>query len=382
MASEISHRVWINARFIDRPTTGVERVAREVLSVIASQMLDEDGCWMTPAGRCQMILVAPKGGSTTSPWPNLPLRRLGSFDGHAWEQFSLPLITRGEWLISLCNTGPLIKRKQIIYLHDAQPFVIGENFSFPFRTWYRVLYSVAGRCSQHILVNSEFTRAELNRCIGLNIEKMQRCGPGVEHMHRLESSTKELADLGLTDKPFILAVSSANPNKNFRAVVEATRQLGDDAPMLVIVGQRVQGHFSPVELESERIQHLGFVSDELLVALYRQAVCLVFPSYYEGFGLPPVEAMSQGCPVIASNRSAMPEVCGDAAVFIDPDDPGSLATAMVAIQEDETLREALRRKGLQNIERHSWKKSAESLLNLTTEAATSHARDSEASSSI
>ena len=111
--------IWINARFLSRPVSGVERVARELLAAVADR-LDEDGAWTTPEGRrLSFRLIAPASSKAESPWPKLRLHRAGLGGGHTWEQTSLLVATRGDWLVSLCNTGPMLKRRHILFLHDA-----------------------------------------------------------------------------------------------------------------------------------------------------------------------------------------------------------------------------------------------------------------------
>ncbi|MDH3420620.1 MAG: glycosyltransferase family 4 protein [Gammaproteobacteria bacterium] len=366
--------VWVNARFLERPVTGVERVARELLGVIATQHLDDDGYWFDGNRRFRFRLIAPAATSMLSPWQNLRLERAGVLNGHAWEQLDLPLRTRGDWLVSLCNTGPLLKRRHILFLHDAQPFVIPDNFSLAFRLWYRLLFNVAGRSSRHILVNSFFTRRELYRHVGLRTEKMTLCYPGSEHACSDEVGASEPLRFDLPEQPFLLAVASANPNKNFDAVVRALHVLGATAPPCVIVGRTDQRQFGNVIFDSERVTHLGYVSDEDLLALYRQALCLVFPSFYEGFGLPPLEAMAAGCPVITSRSSAMPEICGTAAEYCDPRDYRSLAGAIRRVSESAARRTAMIESGLLRARMFSWRMSGQRVLELIANTATTNRR--------
>ncbi len=367
--------VWVNARFLDRPVTGVERVARELLGALADNLLDERGCWTCGGQRFRLKLLAPASGAATSPWPNLELQRAGRLDGHAWEQLDLPRLARGDWLLSLCNTGPLFKRRHVLFMHDAQPFAIPGNFSLAFRLWYRLMFRVAGRFARRILVNSRFTGGELSRHVGIPREKLELCSLGSEHVNREDEDAADLSRFNLPQEPFLLAVASANPNKNFRSVLQALDMLGESAPPCVIVGQTGQRQFGGVELDPERVSHLGYVSDAELLALYRRAMCLVFPSFYEGFGLPPLEAMATACPVIASHTSAIPEICGDAVTYCNPHDHGSLARAIRRVSRSPARREVMIERGLRRATHFSWRASAGRLLQLLARAAADSGQD-------
>lgn len=361
--------VWVNARFLDRPTTGVERVARELLETLATRHLDHRGCWAAEGRELRLRLIAPRSTQAASPWPNLELERAGAFTGHAWEQFDLPRLTRGEMLLSLCNTGPLFKRRHVLFLHDAQPFVIPENFSPSFRIWYRFLFRVAGRFAKRVLVNSRFTRDELRRHVGLPEDKMTLCYPGSEHVQRGPADASALCSFTLPEQPFLLAVASANPNKNFVSVLRALEALGSDAPPCVIVGRTDQRQFADIDVDAERVTHLGYVSDDELLALYRRALCLVFPSFYEGFGLPPLEAMAAGCPVISSRSSAMPEISGPAAEYCDPRDYRTLMAAILRVARTPGRRSAMIERGIRRARIFSWQTSAARLLQTLSAAA-------------
>ncbi|MEM7705887.1 MAG: glycosyltransferase family 1 protein [Pseudomonadota bacterium] len=354
--------LWINARFLGRPVTGVERVAREILEVIAHDYVDHEGLLHIDGRRWRPRLIAPRSVRCDSPWPNLPLVRIGPGNGHMWEQTTLALCTAGDWLLNLCNTGPVFKRRQISFLHDAQPFAIPENFSFAFRAWYRWLYRLQSRNAYRIAVNSRFTAGELARHIGLDPGKTVLCPLGVDHAEGILDELSEERHASLPEGPFLLVVSSSSPNKNIGGVMAALAELGEKAPPCVMVGQLDQRHFASVSLNPELIHHLGYVSDAVLKKLYRHASGLVFPSYYEGFGLPPLEAMAHGCPVIVSNCSAMPEVCGDAAIYCDPSRPASIANAIAGLLQEE--RPERRRTAVQqHARRYSWSHAASNLIN-------------------
>lgn len=359
--------VWLNARFLGRPITGVERVARELLSAL-TERLDDRGGWTTPAGRqLRFRLIAPASSTAESPWSKLELHRAGSGGGHRWEQTGLLAATRGDWLVSLCNTGPIFKRRHVLFIHDAQPFAIPANFTWQFRLWYKVLFSVGGRLARGVLTNSQFSRDELVRCVGLSKHRITPMALGTEHVLRLPPDTQILEKHGLTNTPYLFAVSSVNPNKNFATVVRALELLGDQAPVCVIAGQRYDKVFNKTGLaEGRRTIHIGYVSDAELYALYSGAQCLLFPSFYEGFGLPPVEAMALGCPAIVANTSAMPEICGDAALYCDPTKPETLAAGIRRLQNEPGLRDQLVTRGRVRAQLFSWSRSADVLLkNLT-----------------
>jgi glycosyltransferase involved in cell wall biosynthesis len=354
--------VWINARFLTRPVTGVERAAHEIISALAEHRLDEHGCWSYGRTRYRFKLIAPKSANVCSPWKNIPLERRGLFSGHTWEQFALPVVTRGDTLLSLCNTGPVLKRLHTVFLHDAQPFAIPQNFSFKFRLWYKLLFSLLTVTARAVLVNSLFTFSELQKYLRLNPSKTFLCYLGCDHVYRHTGSKEDLQKFRLPAEDFILAVSSSNRNKNFAAVVEALALLGDAAPPCVIVGQRDQKHFEVTSFNSAKVHHLGYVSDLELTALYRQAMCLVFPSFYEGFGLPPLEAMAVGCPVIVSNCSALKEVAGKGAELCDPEIPQSLAQAIMEIKHSPERRISLAGQGKRLARRYSWRRTGDCVL--------------------
>jgi glycosyltransferase involved in cell wall biosynthesis len=166
----------------------------------------------------------------------------------------------------------------------------------------------------------------------------------------------------LTGQAFVLAVSSDNPNKNFASVVSALALMGADAPPCVIVGPRNDRVFAQSHLDASRVHHLGYVSDAELVALYQHAGVLVYPSFYEGFGLPPLEAMWHGCPVIAARTSALPEVCGDAAVYCDASDPRTLAESIRSILGDAQAQQSMRLKGRAHARQFQWRLTVDHVL--------------------
>jgi glycosyltransferase involved in cell wall biosynthesis len=278
--------------------------------------------------------------------------------------------------VSLGNAAPLSKRDQVVTVHDAAVFANPRAFSLPFRVWYGVLLTGLGRVARAVITVSSFSEGELRRYCRIAEAKMRVTYPGKEHVSAVAADGEILWRHGLGRKPFVLAASSMSPNKNFRSVVRAVELLGDAADFEVAIagGANPKIFGRPEELLPGSVKYLGYVSDGELRALYENAACFVFPSFYEGFGLPPLEAMALGCPVVASYAASMPEVCGDAVLYCDPHDPADLAGQIRRLVGDEDLREDLSRRGLERAERFSWDRCARETLAVIEEASRARAR--------
>jgi glycosyltransferase involved in cell wall biosynthesis len=178
--------------------------------------------------------------------------------------------------------------------------------------------------------------------------------------------------LGLRGRPFVLAVASANPTKNLPSLAAAFAPIGAEGSVrLVLVGRQRPGVFAAGGSAPGMpgVIHAGAVSDAQLKALYRHAVALVVPSRYEGFGLPPLEAMAEGCPVIAARAGALPEVCGDAPQWVPVDDVAALEQALRLLLNDPALRAARARAGREHVAAWSWRAAAGRLIELMGGAA-------------
>jgi glycosyltransferase involved in cell wall biosynthesis len=362
--------IWINARFLNRPITGVERVAQEIIHQLAQQA-NQSGEIQIGAHTLQLKLIAPTSPQTPkNPWSNIPLHIKGSLHGHLWEQTELAYHTSGQWLLNLCNTAPLFKKRQWVFLHDAQPYAIPENFTPALRHWYKTLYRTTGQHSAAILTNSHFSAKELQNHAHIPEHKLNVLHLGADHLERIQTeTTPRLHELFQTlQSPFVLAVSSNNPNKNFQAVTQALQQLGTQAPLCILVGGQNKRVFSQQNIDSEKLIRLGYVSDAELNVLYQKASLLLFPSHYEGFGLPPIEAMWHGCPVIASNTAALPEILGNAATYCDPTDPSTLAKGIQTIMSANNEHSEMKRQARQQARQYQWASTARKLLSVIKES--------------
>ncbi len=346
--------VFINGRFLGQRVTGVQRYARETLHALDELLAAQRG-----AGLRWTVLV-PRG----TPLPQLRHLRvepLGRLQGHWWEQLELPWRVGGQLLFSFGFTGPLLKRHQIITVHDAAVVRMPQTFTRGFRHGYqRLVRTIAARAPRTMTV-SRFSAAEAVACFAAPAERVRVTTEGWQHLLRVDADASVLDQHGLRGQPFALAVSSPTPNKNFAAITRALALLGAEAPRCVVVGAADAAVFqgsAAGDAASARLVRVGYVSDAQLKALYAHAHCFVFPSFYEGFGIPPLEAMASGCPVIASTAPAVVEVCGDAALYFDPARPGELADRLRELFTDAALRERLCAAGRQRLERYSWQAAA------------------------
>lgn len=348
-------QIFINARFLSKPISGVERYATELVKALDS-LID----WgVIDPKQFSFVLLAPKNVKHELKLKHITIRRVGYFRGHLWEQFESPFYARGGLLINLCNTAPILKRNQIVTIHDAVVFDCPQAYSFAFRLWYKVLWKSLCVVAKKILTVSFFSKKELVKYCRISEEKVQVVYEGAEHVAVLKPDTKVLEKYGLKDKCFLLAVSSLNPNKNFRSIVQAITLLRDVNFDVVVAGGANPKVFCQSQvLFPNNVRYLGYVHDRELRALYEHAYCFIYPSLYEGFGLPPLEAMACGCPVIVSNAASLPEVCGDAALYCDPNSPENIAVKLTSLMSNIALRRALQHKGLERAKQFTWEKCA------------------------
>jgi glycosyltransferase involved in cell wall biosynthesis len=332
--------------------TGVDRFAFEVLRL-----------WLPRyAGAHGAEIIVPPSAPVNEIYASLPSPTpIGSLRGHAWEQLELPMHARGATLVNLCSTGPIFRESQLCVLHDAAVISNPYTFSFAFRTWYRYLFAGLMRSAKTIATVSRFSADELTRFFGRHKAALEIVYCSGEHILREPSDPDILQRLDLVGRRYVLAVGSRSRNKNFAAAVAAVAQLGDPNIKLVAAGGSNQRVFAGMDLQSDNLVPAGYVSDRELRALYEHAECFIFPSLYEGFGLPPLEAMHCGCPVIVSGRTSLPEVCLDAALYCNPEDVSDITRQLKRLLSSESLRNEMRERGRARARNFSWQTSADRL---------------------
>lgn len=355
----VQPRFAINGRFLTQPMAGVQRWAIQAAGAIDT--LIDSGEYAALKGQIEILAPA---SARDFPLRHIPLRRCGTGSGYFWEQVELPFYARGQFLINCCSVGPVIKRDQVVVVHDATPRARPANFTPRFRMVYNFLIPRLLRRSQASVTVSDFSRREIAKWYGADVSDMRVSYVGADHILRVAPDNAILDRLGISGRKFFLGVG-LSVNKNGAAVAQALRKSGLTDTLLVVTGQPYAwvtakgGHIIP-----DGVLPAGYVTDAELRALFEHALAMISPSHYEGFGLPPVEAMLCGCPTIVSNSSAMPEICGDGALQCGPDDVDELARLMRIVHDDPPRRAALSAAGRARASRYTWESAARVLLDV------------------
>jgi len=338
--------IVINARFLTQELRGVQRFAEQTCLAL-KQMRDD------------VVFVAPQGIKMHESAKALEVQCIGRNSGHLWEQLDLPLYLRRQGnplLVSLCSTAPLMYGNQIATHHDITYVRHPESYTRAFRTLYRVMTPILLMRIKALLTVSNFSKGEISQFYNYPENKI----------FVVPNAVSDAFQPGppLTNKQdYLLAVSSPSAHKNFSRMIEAFLTLRTQEDLQLHIVGAASEIFSDPNLQrlassDPRIHFLGRLSDAELIAQYQGATAFVFPSLYEGFGIPPLEAQACGCPVLAANAASIPEVLQASALYFDPVDVGHIASAMERILTDLPLRQSLRRRGLNNVTRFSWEDSA------------------------
>lgn len=350
-----SERFAINGRFLTQEMTGVQRYAMNVVRSLDGQVTNQ-------AAR----IVAPRGAIDPC-LKRLPLVRAGRLSGYAWEQVVLPIVC-GERLLSLCNTAPALRAEQIVCIHDANVFTSPDSYSRSFQMVYSCLQPLLARRSARIATVSHAAARQIARYLPVRVEDIAVLPNGHEHALRWDPAraqvNSQFPETSLAARPFVLALGSRARHKNLALLIAAADDL-DALGIDVIIAGGDTGIFTAEQLEGKpNVRLLGRVSDDDLAYLLDRALCLAFPSLAEGFGLPIVEAMTRGCPVVASHCASMPEVCGRAALLASPFAPDAWVGHIRALRDSCQLRSDLTGLGREQVRRFSWEQTAAGYLDL------------------
>ena len=329
-----------NARNLINPMTGVQRYTSEIVS----RFPDE-----------QLLRVAPDAA-----WAS-------GIRGHMWEQMTLPRRLRGRLLWSPANTGPLAVAKQVLSVMDMSPLDNPERLSPKFAAWYGFLLPKLLRRVQTVLTISDFSRERILHHVPEIADRIRVTPLAADPRFKQVGAAQTDAvrhKFGILTPHYLIGLGSLEPRKNLPRLIEAWRiaqqRLPDDISLVIAGGAGKSIVFGSHDFGGlpGRTILTGRIDDDDLPALYSGAIASIYVSLYEGFGLPPLESMSCGTPVIASNAGAIPEVVGCSAILVDPLDTESIANGIVRIIDDTALQQNLCGLALKRAALFNWDETA------------------------
>ncbi len=312
--------ICINGKFFSQRITGTQRYARELLNQF-------DKLIATDYPQVSFNVLVPRNTRYVPHYRHLRVQPVGRTSGTLWEQIELPRYCQGNLLFTPSGGAPILYSRNVVTIHDAAVAAAPAGYSLPYRLWYQSVCRRMGRSATHIFTVSNFSKAEIVKWYKADPDKVSVAYLGSDHFSSLEAEPSTLQRFGIYGK-YVLAVSSHNPNKNFARIVEAMSHLKASGLQLVIAGGSDSRIYREGRSLPDGVRALGYVNDSELKALYENAACFVFPSLYEGFGLPPLEAMSCGCQVVLSRAASLPEVFNGVAHFCDPYSSEDIASAI------------------------------------------------------
>ncbi len=328
--------IVLNHRAATRPTiTGVERWTAEVIPRLRA--IEPD----------RYVIAEP------------PASARARARAQAWEQTALPTQAarlHARLIFSPANLAPLLWPGNVLVLHDAAVLREPDAYSHAYRLWHRYAGLAVARHAAAVITVSEFSRRELISLAGLAPERLEVIGGGVSTAFTPDADRERAARRYGLDRPYVLTLATADRRKNLPALAVTAARLRAEGIELVRAGD-TRSYFA-AEAAAAGIRSLGYIDDADLPGLYTGARVFVLPSRYEGFGLTCLEAMACGVPVVAADRAALPETCGDAATLVDPDDSEAVADAVLAAAGDDALRVARRAAGLTRAAFFTWERAA------------------------
>lgn len=352
--------IYVNGRFLLQELTGVNRFAYELCRAWVQKGVSFALC--CPPGSIKGCYDISRFNIVVCGWGK----------SHVWEQLSLPLwfsrIKGEKVLVCFTGLGPLLTRKKVMTIHDLAFMANPDWYSRPYRLWYRLMTPLCAVTSMKILTVSEFSKSEIMRRLSIDGRKISVIYNAVSsRFHVLNSSRGNVREVA--GEKYILAVSSIDPRKNFSMLLKAFSQMDDKSIKLYIVGGQAGIYSTSIKelcdsISTDRIKWLGRVTDSELKEYYTNAHAFIYPSLYEGFGIPPLEAMACGTPTIVSDIPSLREVCGEASLYVSPLDAEDIAKKIILLVSDTELREKLRLAGYIRQKQFSWENSANAVLGI------------------
>jgi len=343
-----NQKIYVNARFLTQKITGVQRFAVEICNRLPKEIDNK-----------KIIFLAPRAKRETD-LDNRYINEIGIFSGNIWEQYDLPLFLKkngNPLLINFVGIGPVLYKNKITTLYDLAFKHHPQWFSYSFQLVYNLLIPLSIKNAIHLITDSHYVKNDIVNTYNYN---PQNCTV------IYAAASKKFHFKNLPREKIILTVSSIDPRKNLKSVIEAYSQISTDYT-LVIVGKKSRS-FAEISLEEvdidSKIEFTGYLSDNDLIDLYNRAEIFIYASFFEGFGIPPLEAQSCGSSCIVSNVTSLPEVYQESVLYCNPSDLESIKKALLKLIQNDDLRKRLSKEGFENAKRFDWDKSAIQMVNV------------------
>lgn len=362
-------RIVIDARLYRRSTAGIGRYSRELIKNLVA--IDQENTYvllLTPADYKECDIEGQNVEKVVTD--------IAHFTFAEQTLLSKQIEMLNPDLVHFLNFNhPLNYRasKFITTIHDLTMnfFPVGRQKNPILRLPYLWVMRHAATAADSVIVPTETVKKDVVDNLKVSPDKIKAIYEGVEipNERAVKPTKQQLTELGIT-KPYILFVSQWRPHKGLGVLVEAFSEIKKKHDIQLVISGKANPQFPEIPAAIKASSHRqdiitpGFVDDEMLDSLYAGAQLFVFPSWYEGFGLPPLEAMARGVAVASSNTSVMPEILQDAAVYFNPRDPRSVAKTITSLLADPTKLKDLKAKGIKQAAKYSWRKMAEETLEL------------------
>jgi len=343
-------KIYINAKFLAQKITGVQRFALEICRELIKISPD-------------IILVSERGLQNKNYFSEFDIISCGVNKGNLWEQLDLPIFLKKKGnplLLNLTNSAPLAYKNKIVTIHDISFEQDPSWFSFRFRTMYKFLVPRNIKSSKLVFTVSSFSKNELMNYYKIESDKIKIVYNSFnKQKFYLDKNRKE------NGEDYLLMTFSLSSRKNVLNALKAYSLLNTKVKLYIVGEQDKNLGNLKIEkkyLNNKNINFLGYVNDNELLSLYNNALGFVYPSLYEGFGLPPIEAQACGCPCIVSDIPALREVYRESVLYFDPQNSLDISNKMEKLILNKNVRKELVEDGLMNCRLYDWSKSAKIVL--------------------